>query len=384
MRSAQVGFLCFAIVSGCTITLDDPQADSSSPDTEFDPIPTPEGPLDGTPFAGVNNDTCVDAGVIDLAPGDLAFRHGTFQGALDDYNTWCADYGDPYSYPDVVHQLTLIDDCVVDLLVDGDAGFESVVSIRSEGCEIDSGCSYKSGALQRLVLPLESGVHWVVLSDAGTGSSTYALTARCTAPVCGDAVVSKGEVCDDGNTAPGDGCDAQCQAEPADPSLDTCAGASVGTTTKIAVGEVLQFPSTAPLATTLGADDSGTGSCSLQPDGVSLFAAPDHVVRVRPLQPGTLRVRLGNDLDGNAFCGATEPEYPYPDGCYDRVLHVREGNCGDPTAEVACSDNAMGWYLTEEVSFPALDTRDYFIFADGWNDDEFGVGTYTLWVTLEP
>jgi hypothetical protein len=63
---------------------------------------------------------------------------------------------------------------------------------------------------------------------------------------------------------------------------------------------------------------------------------------------------------------------------------VREGNCGDPTAEVACSDNAMGWYLTEEVSFPALDTRDYFIFADGWNDDEFGVGTYTLWVTLEP
>ena len=384
MRSAQVGFLSFAIVSGCTITLDDPQDDSSSAESGFAPIPAPESPLDGTPFAGVNNDTCEDAGVIDLAPGDIAFRHGTFQGAFDDYTTWCADYGPPYSYPDVVHQLTLIDDCVIDLLVDGDAGLETVVSIRSDGCEIDSGCSYKSGALQQLVIPLDAGVHWVVLSDAGSGSSTYALTARCTAPTCGDGVVSSGEVCDDGNTTPGDGCDAQCLAEPGAPSLDSCAGASVGATTTIAMGETLQFPSTAPLANTLGADDSGTGSCGLQPDGINLFAAPDHVVRVRPLQPGTLRVRLGDDLNGDAFCGTTEPEYPYPNGCYDRVLHVREGKCTDADAEVACSDTPMGWYLSEEVAFPASDTESYFIFADGWNDDEFGVGTYTLRVTLEP
>lgn len=46
------------------------------------------------------------------------------------------------------------------------------------------------------------------LAQAGAG-----LGAAC-ASICGNGVVGPGETCDDGNTTPGDGCDAVCQLEP--------------------------------------------------------------------------------------------------------------------------------------------------------------------------
>ena len=36
----------------------------------------------------------------------------------------------------------------------------------------------------------------------------------CTAPVCGDDIMDPGEMCDDGNTSPGDGCAADCMSMP--------------------------------------------------------------------------------------------------------------------------------------------------------------------------
>jgi cysteine-rich repeat protein len=41
------------------------------------------------------------------------------------------------------------------------------------------------------------------------------VVTRAGAPVCGNHVVDAGETCDDGNQAPGDGCDATCHHEPA-------------------------------------------------------------------------------------------------------------------------------------------------------------------------
>ena len=38
--------------------------------------------------------------------------------------------------------------------------------------------------------------------------------SRCLVGGCGDSIESDGESCDDGNAAPGDGCDAACQTEP--------------------------------------------------------------------------------------------------------------------------------------------------------------------------
>jgi cysteine-rich repeat protein len=41
----------------------------------------------------------------------------------------------------------------------------------------------------------------------------YVLEVKLTPPGCGDFVIQAGEECDDGNTTPGDGCDALCQFE---------------------------------------------------------------------------------------------------------------------------------------------------------------------------
>jgi len=38
-------------------------------------------------------------------------------------------------------------------------------------------------------------------------------TASICTTVCGDGIKTENEVCDDGNTVPGDGCDSTCQVE---------------------------------------------------------------------------------------------------------------------------------------------------------------------------
>src|SRR5690606_3250313 len=50
--------------------------------------------------------------------------------------------------------------------------------------------------------------------DAGAANDDGAPDAcrtTCRLPSCGDAVVDAGEVCDDGDPSPCDGCDAACQ-----------------------------------------------------------------------------------------------------------------------------------------------------------------------------
>ncbi|MEO0324090.1 MAG: hypothetical protein AAF447_14105 [Myxococcota bacterium] len=67
---------------------------------------------------------------------------------------------------------------------------------------------------------------------AGTGGETAACNVDCTLPACGDGTlnVSAGEECDDGNTAGGDGCEADCrflridQTIPVDSTFDTDLG----------------------------------------------------------------------------------------------------------------------------------------------------------------
>ena len=48
-----------------------------------------------------------------------------------------------------------------------------------------------------------------ILQAAGEPS---ACRTDCTAPRCGDGRLDGGEVCDDGNTTPGDGCAADCES----------------------------------------------------------------------------------------------------------------------------------------------------------------------------
>jgi len=51
-------------------------------------------------------------------------------------------------------------------------------------------------------------------AEAGTGAESGAGAVTTPGPVCGDGSVELDEACDDGNLAPGDGCDAGCNVEP--------------------------------------------------------------------------------------------------------------------------------------------------------------------------
>ncbi len=60
---------------------------------------------------------------------------GTFAGALDDYQTFCADDQPQYSFPEVVYELDVQDPCTLSVTVDG-VGTDPVISMRS-ACETD-------------------------------------------------------------------------------------------------------------------------------------------------------------------------------------------------------------------------------------------------------
>ena len=146
--------------------------------------------------------------------------------------------------------------------------------------------------------------------------------------------MASSEECDDGGSAAGDGCDSTCQLEVADPLTDTCSGASGAAGISIAAGEIKHVPSSAAeTRSTINASDSGTGSCMIFPDPAwDLFPSSDHVYRITPSASGTLTVKLGYDKRWGAFLRRRpecEPAYPYPVGCYDRSIHVREADCED-------------------------------------------------------
>lgn len=65
------------------------------------------------------------------------------------------------------------------------------------------------------------GCHLLRVSSWGGGEFTGDVSVSCLTPVCGNNVVEWSEECDEGDAAPGDGCDAQCQWEA--PPNDQCA-----------------------------------------------------------------------------------------------------------------------------------------------------------------
>ncbi|MFO0551823.1 MAG: DUF4215 domain-containing protein [Polyangiaceae bacterium] len=350
------------------------------------PSPGPVG-MEGwvDPPTPPSNDTCDKPTVLSPLVGETAQINGTMLGAVDDYETSCADgAGAEASLRDVAFELDLASACSTIVTLVGDSSFVGALSFRTQACTTDEYCMIvaPSGAFHAA---LEAGTYWVLLSATDTSSNDFTLSVECKAPICGDGFLNAGEGCDDGNTVGDDGCSATCALEAASATLDTCAGAASGSPIEIGMSQTLDLPGSNPPANTMGATDSGTGSCMLQPAG-DIRPAPDHVYRVRPAASGTLTIRLGDDIEGIPFCGLDEsvqPSFPYPTGCYDRALHVRT-SCEDQATEVACSDDPLDWWRPEEVSFSVTAGTDYYVFVDGWNDDEYGVGSYILNLALSP
>ena len=105
--------------------------------------------------------------------------------------------------------------------------------------------------------------------------------------VCGDMVVSAGETCDDGNTNPGDGCDATCHTEvSATPKI---AGSMNPTTFE------LVNPGTAMLALTAQGGFTGTANLSyslVDANGTAIAAAVIEAPTTADLTSGNASVAI--------------------------------------------------------------------------------------------
>jgi len=358
-----------------------------------------QNPVGGAPQGGEGvggsggavpfNDDCETASGIDVAAGEEISVQGTLAGAADDVQTFCADDGTPKNIvaTDVVYELTLADPCTLSLSLEGSAGMNAVLSARPD-CMVDDKCANGStGGTETMLFHADAGTLFVIVSDLNSTGATFQLTVGCATPECGDFVKDTGEDCDDGNTADGDGCDAGCFYEPTNPEIDNCAGALASIGTSIGQDEIVRISDSA-LATTIGAAGDENGSCQYQLDVTN---APDHVYKITPEADGVLTATLGLGLTGILgetdvpVCGAdtsVAPLTPYPTGCYERSLYIRSA-CTDPTSELGCSEETgTAWWAVEETVINVTAGEDYFVFVDGYYDDQFGAGAYVLRLEL--
>ncbi len=331
------------------------------------------GVASGEEGGAAAEDSCSTATTLTVSAAAPTVAVGSLAAARDDLSAWCSDPNG--GLVEVVYRADLTEDCSATFRVEGDVG----LGLRTVDCATDEYCTDGYDQSARIDTSLPAGSYWVVVTGDAASSADFTLTIECAAPACGNGWLDPGEDCDDSNTEPGDGCDPSCAVEPADPAIDSCAAAEASEGIPIGAGDILRVA-----GTTLGASDSGTGSCMIQPDGETFFGAPDNVYRVRPTQTGTLTATLGLDEDDNPLCGSdeTEPSMPYPTGCYDRAVHIRSATCTDPGAEIGCSDHWTAWWPTEASSVPVTAGTDYYVFVDGYNDDPWGVGAYVLRLEL--
>jgi cysteine-rich repeat protein len=76
-------------------------------------------------------------------------------------------------------------------------------------------CSLLNPATDVAVRGLAAGTYYVSVEDYQNDGTiaAYVLNVSIQPPACGDGFIGGSEVCDDGNTTPGDGCNATCQFE---------------------------------------------------------------------------------------------------------------------------------------------------------------------------
>lgn len=75
-------------------------------------------------------------------------------------------------------------------------------------------CSLIDPASDAPARNLAAGTYYMMVGSYTTRTGDYQLTLEVGAPACGNGFPETGEFCDDGNTAPGDGCSATCGLEP--------------------------------------------------------------------------------------------------------------------------------------------------------------------------
>lgn len=151
--------------------------------------------------------------------------------------------------------------------------------------------------------------------------------------VCGNFVIDSGEVCDDGNTAAGDGCSAVCQVETTcDLALTAVLGANTGNTST--------------------SFNNNTTICDTYPQ-----PGREQVWEFIPATSGDMTVAMQSAADLSVY--------------------VRSPSCTNDVDTLDCEDNGLGGD-TETLTVPVTAGQLYFIIVDSWSLSSQGAYTVTL------
>lgn len=181
-----------------------------------------------------------------------------------------------------------------------------------------------------LVAPTPGESLFVVMSGFSSQAiGTYELLVETYTPVCGDGAHEPPEICEDGGTANGDGCDDSCEFE--------C------TSSPIAVG------------TTLG-DTTGSQSVHI---GTCTGRGPEVLYEFTPSVTGELTATLDPSAGGA-----------------DLGLYARSG-CVDPDSQVACGDLAEAG-LPEVLTFAVEAGVPVTLYVEGFTSTDEGAFSLDL------
>lgn len=211
-----------------------------------------------------------------------------------------------------------------------------------------------TGGRTELSIPLAVNETVYLIVDGVAGQSgEFKLDVTVSPTFCGDGIAIYPEQCDDGNTAPGDGCDASCQLEEPMAGVGKCPGASFTLLGSPANPTTISFGGDiGSLANTMGAFGCGGGG------------GPDQVYAITPTIAGAITAELrASYLDG--------------------LLHVR-GECFSASTELDCKEGPAP-SVPMRTTFAVQANKTYFIFADTDTSASKmtpGSGLYTLDVTL--
>jgi hypothetical protein len=321
--------------------------------------------------APTSNDAC-PATPYPLAVGSRVQFTGTTVGATDDFTSFCGDTTTTADTPDLVYAFTLPTEGTLKIDVTSQTtGYRPAVYVRTD-CAADLFC-FDAGANGQVVAgDFQAGTYFVVVDGVFTSSGQFQLTATFNAPVCGDGVVNSGEQCDVGAGAPNDGCGdpgttTECQFENPTAAADQCNGEPFS----IPVGKTILAASAGN--TTLGFTDDYQGTCS------QALGGPDRVFQFTPQKTGTMTVTIGYNADGTTVTCSAGIDTP---GCWDYVLYARN-NCPDAAAgaELDCSD--VNGPDIETISFPVTINTPYWVIVDGYDDQSYSTGPFSLLVDLQ-